>query len=50
MERNEMTEKEAKVYDFCIKMGDSHELAVKSVEMERKKPENTEFYRFAYEG
>lgn len=45
-----MTEKEAKVYDFCIKRGDSHELAVKGVEMYRTKVDNTEVYRFAYEG
>ena len=40
---------EQKIYDFCIKMGDSHELAMQAVEIERKKAKNADFYRFAYE-
>ena len=44
-----LTKREQSVYEFCIKMGDNHELAMKAVEIERAKADNTEFYRVAYE-
>lgn len=48
-ENTKLNENEQKTYDFCIKMGDSHELAMQAVEIERKKAESADFYRFAYE-
>jgi len=45
----ELNENEKRIYDFCVKQGDSHSQAMQAVEIERKKEESREFYRFAYE-
>jgi len=49
----QLTDKELKTYNFCIKMGDTHELAMKSVEIARERDAKhtaaDRFYRFAYE-
>jgi len=50
MTTNDMTAAEIETYNFCIKMGDSHKLAIKAIEIMRAKPNNHEAYRLAYEG
>ena len=49
MKTNDMTPDEKFTYDFCIKMGDTHELAMKSIEIMRARPDNRNEYRLAYE-
>jgi hypothetical protein len=49
MKTNDMTPDEKFTYDFCIKMGDTHELAMKSIEIMRARPDNHNEYRLAYE-
>lgn len=46
---NTFSTEEKRVYDFCIKMGDTHEQAIASVEIHRKRVTNSDLYRAAYE-
>lgn len=43
-----MSKEEKKVYEACIRLGDSHEQAIQAVEIEKKKQEVKEEYYRAY--
>ena len=51
MKKEKLTIEEQRTYDFCRKMGDSHELAMKGVEIARKRNayKSDKNYRLAYE-
>jgi hypothetical protein len=44
----ELTAKEQETVKSLIKLGDTKEEAIETVLEERKRPDNSEFYRFAY--
>lgn len=51
--KEQLTAKELETYNFCIKMGDTHELAMKAVEIARERDAKhaaaDSAYRLAYE-
>ena len=47
--QEQLTAKEIERVETLICLGDSKELAIKTVIEARKKEENTEFYRLAYQ-
>lgn len=48
MNITDLTKSELEVYNWCIKMGDSHELAIESVLIHRNVENNRSVYNNAY--
>ena len=43
-----LTQKEQDLVKSLIRLGDTEKVAIETVLEERKKPDNSEYYRFAY--
>ncbi len=46
--KEQLTEKETETFKILVRLGDSEELALKTVINERVRPDNHEVYRNAY--
>lgn len=47
--KSELTNKEVKIFEALVRLGDSIQLAYETVLTERTKEDNMGFYRYAYE-